>query len=301
MELRQLKYFVRTAETLNFSEAARSLYITQSTLSQQIKTLEDELGSPLFIRDSHNVTLTECGERMLPLAKQTLMDAENCKSQIRDLQEIVTGTLNIGATFSFSPILKETIKKFTAEYPGVRLNITNRSMEELMEMLRRREVDFVLAFKPNVPYDDVIESYVLFEDRLSVIMRKGHPLAGCSSLGVDELKKHRLAIPAKGLQARNMIDKYFNFVDAGFNVSLEVNGVYSLLDVVENSNLLTILSDATIRDRHALKAIALDVPDNEMQGCVHILKNTYKKRSAEVFVKMLRESLALMELSGKWA
>ena len=279
MELRQLKYFVRTAETLNFSEAARSLYITQSTLSQQIKTLEDELGSPLFIRDSHNVTLTECGERMLPLAKQTLMDAENCKSQIRDLQEIVTGTLNIGATFSFSPILKETIKKFTAEYPGVRLNITNRSM----------------------PYDDVIESYVLFEDRLSVIMRKGHPLAECSSLGVDDLKKHRLAIPAKGLQARNMIDKYFNFVDAGFNVSLEVNGVYSLLDVVENSNLLTILSDATIRDRHALKAIALDVPDNEMQGCVHILKNTYQKRSAEVFVKMLRESLALMELSGKWA
>ena len=85
------------------------------------------------------------------------------------------------------------------------------------------------------------------------------------------------------------------------NVSLEVNGVYSLLDVVENSNLLTILSDATIRDRHALKAIALDVPDNEMQGCVHILKNTYQKRSAEVFVKMLRESLALMELSGKWA
>ena len=238
---------------------------------------------------------------MLPLAKQTLMDAENCKSQIRDLQEIVTGTLNIGATFSFSPILKETIKKFTAEYPGVRLNITNRSMEELMEMLRRREVDFVLAFKPNVPYDDVIESYVLFEDRLSVIMRKGHPLAECSSLGVDDLKKHRLAIPAKGLQARNMIDKYFNFVDAGFNVSLEVNGVYSLLDVVENSNLLTILSDATIRDRHALKAIALDVPDNEMQGCVHILKNTYQKRSAEVFVKMLRESLALMELSGKWA
>ena len=177
----------------------------------------------------------------------------------------------------------------------------NAIWQQLMEMLRRREVDFVLAFKPNVPYDDVIESYVLFEDRLSVIMRKGHPLAECSSLGVDDLKKHRLAIPAKGLQARNMIDKYFNFVDAGFNVSLEVNGVYSLLDVVENSNLLTILSDATIRDRHALKAIALDVPDNEMQGCVHILKNTYQKRSAEVFVKMLRESLALMELSGKWA
>lgn len=300
MELRQLKYFIKTAETLNFSEAARSLYITQSTLSQQIRTLEDELGSPLFLRDSHNVTLTECGERMLPLARLTIIDAETCRSQIRDLQEVITGTLNIGATYSFSPVLKETIKNFMNKYPGIRLNITNRSMEELMEMLRRREIDFVLAFKPNVPYDE-IESCVLFEDHLSAIMRKDHPLADHESITIDEIRKHRLAVPAKGLQSRNLIDKYFNFVYSEFKVSLEVNGVYSLLDVVENSQLITILSDATIKDRVGLKAIPLDVPDNQMQGCVHVLKKTYQKRSAEVFIKMLRESLAIIELSRKGA
>lgn len=300
MELRQLKYFIKTAETLNFSEAARNLYITQSTLSQQIRTLEDELGSPLFFRDSHSVTLTECGEKMLPLARQTVMDAETCKSQIRDLREIISGTLNIGATYSFSPILMETIKDFLAKYPGIRLNITNRSMEELMEMLRRREVDFVLAFKPTMPYDD-IESQVLFEDHLSVIMKQDYPLADCKSLTTDELKKHRLAIPARGLHARNLVDRYFDFTNSDFKVSLEINGVYSLLDVVESSNLLSILSDATIRDRKNLKAIPLDVPDNQMQGCVHVLKKTYQKRSAEAFIKMLRESLAIIELSGKWA
>lgn len=300
MELRQLKYFIKIAETLNFSEAARCLYITQSTLSQQIRTLEDELGCPLFLRDSHTVTLTEYGERMLPLARQTAIDAETCKSQIKDLQEVITGTLNIGSTYSFSPVLKETIKKFIAKYPGIRLNIINRSMEELMEMLRRREVDCVLAFKPNVPYDE-IESNVLFEDHLSVIMRKDHPLSDHKTLSIEEIKKHRLAIPAKGLQARNMIDKYFNFVHSNFLVSLEVNGVYSLLDVVENSSLLTILSDATIKDREMLKAVPLDVPDNQMQGCVHVLKKIYQKRSAEAFIKMLRESLAILELSGKWA
>ena len=80
MELRQLKYFIKTAQTLNFSEAARSLYITQSTLSQQIKALEDELGCPLFERNSHNVSLTESGEIMVPLVKQILHDAEVCKS-----------------------------------------------------------------------------------------------------------------------------------------------------------------------------------------------------------------------------
>lgn len=300
MELRQLKYFIKTAELLNFSEAARSLFITQSTLSQQIKALEDELGSPLFFRDSHSVSLTECGQRLLPLARQTVTDADTCKTKIQDLQEMVSGTLNIGATYSFSPILKETIKNFIDKYPGVRLNITNKSMEELMDLLRRREVDFVLAFKPNETYEE-IESRVLFEDHLSVIMNRNHPLAGSESITVDELRKHRLAIPAKGLQARNMADKYFNFLGADFNVSVEVNGVYNLLDLVQSSNLLTVLSDATIRDRDRLKAIPLDVANNQMQGCVHILKKSYQKRSAEIFIKMLRQSLAIFELSGKWA
>ena len=300
MEIRQLKYFIKTAETLNFSETARSLYITQSTLSQQIKHLEEELGCQLFIRDSHSVTLTEYGERMRPLAKQTLLDAESCKTQIRDLNNMATGTLEIGATFSFSPVLRETVKNFIAEYPGIRLNITNRSMEELMEMLRRREVDFVLAFKPNVPYED-IDSEILFEDRLSVIMRKDHPLAQSNTLGMEEIRRHRLAIPAKGLQARNMIDKYFDFMNSSFMVSLEVNSVYNLLEVVESSSLITILSDATIKDRQKLTAIPLAVPDNQMQGCVHTLKKQYRKRSAEAFIRMLKESLALIELSGKWA
>lgn len=299
MELRQLKYFIKTAQTLNFSEAARSLYITQSTLSQQIKALEDELGCPLFERNSHNVSLTESGEIMVPLVKQILHDAEVCKSQIMDLQELITGTLNIGATFSFSPLVKETIKDFISRYPGVRLNVINRSMEELMEMLRRREVDFVLAFKPDTLFDE-IESQVLFEDRLSVIMSKNHPLAACESISPDEIKRHPLAIPAKGLQARNMIDKYFNFSSGDFSVSLEVNSVYNLLEVVESSKLITILSEATIRDRNTLKAIPLELPD-KMQGCVHTLKKTYQKRSAEEFIKMLSESLTLIELSGKLA
>lgn len=296
MELRQLKYFIKTAETLNFSEAARSLYITQSTLSQQVRTLEDELGCPLFHRDSHSVVLTEYGERMLPLARQTVIDADTCKSQIKDLQEVLTGTLNIGSTFSFGPILKESVKKFINEYPGIHLNVISRSMEELMEKLRRREVDLVMAFRPNVPFDD-IESRILFEDHLSVIMRKDHPLSDRESLSVEELRRHRLAMPTKGLQARNLIDKYINFDNSDFVVSLEINAVYSLLDVVESSNLLTILSDAAIKDRQTLKAIPLDVPDNQMQGCVHVLKKTYLKRSAEVFIKILRESLSIVDMS----
>lgn len=299
MELRQLKYFVRIAETLNFSEASRTLYVTQSTLSQQIKSLEDELGSILFQRDSHSVTLTESGQMLLPLARQTLMDASSCKEQIKDLQEMLTGELNIGVTYSFSPILTETVKNFMKEYPGVKLNIQYKNMEELMGLLRRREVDFVLSFKSNRPYDE-IESHNLFEDKLSVIMRKDHALASKSSISIGDLTKHRLAFPAKGLQARNAIEKYIDLEASRLNVCLEINEANILLDIVQHNNVFTILSEATIRGREMLKAIPLDIPDNQMQGCIHTLKRVYRKRSAEAFVKMLRETNTVQELSEKW-
>ena len=123
MELRQLKYFVETAQTLNFSEAARNLYVTQSTLSQQIKTLEEELGTALFQRDSHSVSLTESGASLLPLAIRTLQDAMSCKDKIRDLQNMLSGELNIGVTYTFSPILTEAIKEFIKQYPNIKLNV----------------------------------------------------------------------------------------------------------------------------------------------------------------------------------
>lgn len=75
MELRQLRYFAKAAETLSFSHAANCLNIAQSSLSQQIKQLEDELGTKLFIRDSRSFQLTEAGEVMLPFALRTIHDA----------------------------------------------------------------------------------------------------------------------------------------------------------------------------------------------------------------------------------
>ena len=156
MELRQLKYFVKVAETLNFSEAARLLCVTQSTLSQQVKQLETELDTPLLIRSSHSVTLTEQGLELLPYAKRTLDDAETCVARINDIKRLATGTLNIGVTYSFSPILTETLITFMKLYPRIKLNIFYKPMAELMDMLRDRQVDFVLAFRPTRPVEGAV-------------------------------------------------------------------------------------------------------------------------------------------------
>lgn len=299
MELRQLRYFVRTAETLNFSEAAKSLYVTQSTLSQQIRTLEQEIDTVLFLRDSHSVMLSEAGERLLPYAKQTLQSAEACLDHIRDLKDMLSGSLNIGITYSFAPILTDTVKEFLKLHPNVKLNVWYKTMEELMVMLRRKELDFVLAFKPFVQYPE-IESHILFDNHLCVIVGRNHPLADAVSLTLSDIMPYSIAMPSKGMQARNAFDRFFPGALAGLNVRVELNDVNTLLALVQGSGLITILSDATTYQTVGLKAIPLEVPHNQMEGCVHTHIKAYRKRAAEEFIRLLNDSEAVRERASGW-
>ena len=299
MELRQIKYFVKAAELLNFSDAARALNVAQSTLSQQVKQLEDELGIQLFERNAHVISLTEAGHELLPYARRMVYDADTCIARVNDLSNLATGTLNIGVTYSFSPILTETLIEFTREYPGVRLNVFYKPMVELMDMLRSHSVDFVLAFRPSEKIKE-IESHVLFENHLAVIVRDGHPLARKERIGFDDLSRYNLALPSKGLQARNVFDHYLSDQSDRLDIRIELNEVNILLELIKHSNMITILAEATVYNQVGVKAIPLDLPSNEMEGCVHMLRNCYRKQSALRFIRMLSDSTAVKARAHKW-
>lgn len=298
MELRQLKYFAKVAETLNFSEAAKSLCITQSTLSQQIKQLEMELDTPLFNRSSHSVSLTEAGELILPNVLQTLSDADVCQQRIFDMNNLTIGTLNIGVTYSFSPILTESILTFMKMYPKIKLNIFYRPMSELMDLLKMGSVDFALAFRPNQSVEEV-DSHILFQSYLAVIVGEYHPLSTKEKITLPELEKYDVALPVKGLQARNVLDEilpsYINL-----KVRIELNEANILLDLVRRSKLVTVLAEASIHNETGVKAIPIDMPGAEMTGCVHTLKNSYRKRSMLEFIRILSESIAVKERRDAW-
>lgn len=298
MELRQLRYFVKVAETLNFSEAAKVLCITQSTLSQQVKQLENELGTTLLVRSSHMVDLTEAGRELLPYAQKTLREAELCKTRISDLNSLAAGTLNIGVTYSFSPILTETLITFVRMYPKIKLNIFYKPMTELMELLREREVDFTLAFRPTRHIDGV-ESHIIFQNCLSAIVSTSHPLAGHDRVTIAELENYDLALPSKGLQARNAFDHIITPYNK-FRIRIELNEVNILLKLIRQSKFVSVLAEATIHNETGVKAIPLDIPDNEMSGCVHTLKDTYHKKSMLEFIRLLNESLAVRERQNAW-
>ena len=172
------------------------LNITQSTLSQQIKQLENELGVMLFERSSHRVRLTDIGEAFLPEARHTLHAADMCIDRMNDIRGLKAGCLNIGSTFSFIPLLKDTVLLFMKEYPDIKLNIHCHDMETLMRMVKDRELDVALSYKPTSVSPE-IESHILFDNQLAVVVSEHHPLAGAERVKCADLKRFPFVMPAK--------------------------------------------------------------------------------------------------------
>ena len=292
MELRQLKYFVKSAEYLNFSVAAKHLYITQSTLSQQIKQLEFELGFELSLRNSRHISLTEAGEEFLPFARKTIDDAEDAVQRLHDLQHVKVGTLRVGVTYSLSTVLTEGVISFMKEFPGIKLEIYYKTVDELLTLLRDRELDFILSYKPLCDAPD-INSMTLFENSLAVVVCKEHPLASRDKIKLQELEGRQLILPAKGLQARMMLDRLMEQKEVHLASKLELNETNILLQLVSTGNFATILSTSAVFGKTRFKAIQLDEPGNVMEASLLSLKGAYQKAAAKEFVKILLETEAV--------
>ena len=240
MELRQLKYFVQLSKTLNFSTAAKELFITQSTLSHQILQLENELGQPLFHRNSHEVMLTEAGQTLLPLAMQTILDADNCLQRLDELKNLMSGELNIGVTFSFACIMAETLTAFLRRYPNVKVNVSQSNMADLIRRLENHEFDFVLAFRP-LESNPRIESRVLFSHQLTAVVNDHHALASRPSLTLEELQRYDLALPLRGTRARNAFERII--AGKGYHYKVKVQGEYSSSQNIPILNYFGLISD----------------------------------------------------------
>ncbi len=295
MELRQLNYFITLADTLNFSDAATKLFITQGTLSQQIKQLEAEVGTALFFRTSHSVELTEAGKELLPLAQKTVETSTECSTKMKELTKEVSGTLFIGVTHSFSELIIKTLNIYVKQFPQVKLNIHYGTASELYEMLLEHKLDLILAFKPAVMYEDV-ESELLFSCELGAVMNKNNPLAKKDKLTLEDLGKCKVILPGSGLQSRKAFERFVDVDTSHLNICVEANDIKIILKALVDTNMVSILSTLAVHLRPSLTALPIEGIKRVMNGCVHYLKHTYKKRAAIEFIKILHENAAIGRL-----
>lgn len=256
MELRQLKYFKEACELQNFSEAARVLHISQSTLSQQIKQLEDELDVLLFDRIGKRIVPTEAGLAFLPYAVRAIRDAENGKQIIRDLKGIETGVLHVGVTYSMSPLLIAALGLFSKTYPKIKVNVSFGTSEELLDRLEANQLDFVLSFKPE-GVSEHMETMPLFSSMLRFIVHCSHPLAELSSITLKRLSETPLILPGKGFATRKRIDDLCRKHQLELTVGVEMNDVHTIIHTLREGYWGTILTQAAVRGEENLVQIPI--------------------------------------------
>jgi len=177
MELRVLKYFLGVARAGSITAAARSLHVTQPTLSRQLQDLEYELGRKLFLRGSHHVSLTRDGMLLRQRAEEIMEIVEQTEAEFYANSRAVSGDISIGCGESqaFS-LLAEIISTFRADHPQVRFHLHSGNAEDVTERLDRGTLDFGILIQPT----DIsrYESLPLpLRDRWGLILRSDHPLA----------------------------------------------------------------------------------------------------------------------------
>ena len=289
MEVRQLKYFVKVADTGCFSEASRQLFVSQSAISQQMKLLEEELGVQLFVRQHNNVAMTEEGEELYPLAKRAMADVEECQTRMMELQGLLCGELNIGLTYSLESYMRQAMLEFMRTYPKVKVNAHYKNLSELLRMLRNKEIDMMLSMMPTSPHE-FVDSVPLTEYRLAAIMRKTHSLAKRECITFQDLLPHKLILPEKGLRDRNAIESFVHKETGALNVRALVSDVDALLNIIEESNYVSILTEACIANRPLLCYVPIVELMEPIPIYAHFNNMLNRKNSANRFLEMLHKS-----------
>lgn len=202
MELLQLQYFLAVARLEHVTEAARSLHVTQSSLSKTIQRLEEDLGVPLFDRSGRKLRLNEFGSRFLRRAERALFELEQGRQEIRDMTSPEHGTLELAVTTASA--LPNILREFRKKRPYVQYHVQMLSMQEMVTLLHRGEVDFCLS-SPPIEEDD-IECQIVFIDPILIAVPKGHRLANRSSVSLIDLKDEWFVGVKKGYGIRDFVD-----------------------------------------------------------------------------------------------
>ncbi|HYG06188.1 MAG TPA: LysR family transcriptional regulator [Stenotrophomonas sp.] len=180
MELRHLRYFLAVAEEANFTRAAARLGIGQPPLSQQIQTLERELGTPLFRRTHAGATLTEAGAAFLVEVRRVLADVERAADTARRIARGEGGRLRLGFTASaaFNPLVPRLIRDFRRQWPRVQLVLEETNTAGLLEALGNGRLDAAfIRYTPTAPPPD-LELLRFADEPMMIAVPAAHPLAG---------------------------------------------------------------------------------------------------------------------------
>ncbi|MEV6290681.1 LysR family transcriptional regulator [Streptomyces sp. NPDC004059] len=226
MQFQQLQYFVAVAETRHFTRAAELVHVAQPSLSQQIKALERELGADLFLRARGNISLTDAGEALLPLARRILADADTARHEVQELVQLRRGRVRLGATPSLcTGLLPDVLRAFHDRYPGIQLLIEEGGSHDLVRHLARGALDLALLVLPLPTPAPALTTVELLREDLVVVSSPEAPAPGHGArrvVDITDLEGERLVMFRHGYDLRELTVAACR--SAGFEPEFAVEG-----------------------------------------------------------------------------
>ena len=197
MNLKDLKYLVALADTGHFGRAAERTFVSQPTLSAQLKKLEDYLGVKLVERQPKNVQLTDVGRQIVALARRMLNEGDEIVALARHNANPLSGKLKVALIPTIGPyLLPRVMQKLRKALPDLGLLLYEHQTEGLLKRLRDGEIDLgVIALPAN---DEGLESRELYHEAFTVALPQHHPLAQKSTIKVSDLKDQTLLLLEDG-------------------------------------------------------------------------------------------------------
>ena len=265
MNFRALQYFVKLAELNHFSRAADACFVSQPTLSTQIRKLEEELGVSLVERAPRNVMLTPIGEDIAHRARHVLRDIEHIKDAARRSGDPETGTIKLGIFPTLAPyLLPHVIPVIRERYPELRLQLAEEKTEEILNMLDQGRLDAGLLALP--VEEQGMEIEILFEEPFITAMPASHPLSEKQSITLQDLEGEELLLLEEGHCLRRHALAVCELAGAHERVDFHATSMETLRQMVAANAGVTLMPVLSVKppvpatDNIALRSFASPAP-----------------------------------------
>jgi DNA-binding transcriptional LysR family regulator len=263
--LLQLMYFVALADVRNFTRAAERCGVSQPTLSRQIRTLEEELGSDLVDRASGGkgpLELTPAGEAVLPLARRMLADGDGARTAVAELVGLRTGRVRVGATPSLClGLLADVLRQFHAAHPSIHLQLSENGSQPLVRDLTRGLLDLALVIVPPSGLDPTLTITPLLRERLSVASARSAPSpAHRGSMTAADLGRRELVMFRDGYDLREVTLRACREAGVAPRFAVEGGEMDAVLRLVENDTGIAVVPDLVFAGRPRLRRTVLTPP-----------------------------------------
>jgi LysR family transcriptional regulator, low CO2-responsive transcriptional regulator len=244
VSLRQLQIFEAITRQGSFTRAAEALFLTQPTVSMQIKKLEEGLGLPLFEQIGKQVYLTDAGKVLQEHTRQILDSFANLEMEIADIQGMKTGVLRLAVVTTAKYFAPRALGKFCVDYPGVdvALKVTNR--ERLLERMAQNLDDLYIIGRPPESADMVFEPYLA--NPLVVLAPRAHPLCGQSRIDPAALAAYPMIMRERGSGTRMAVENFFSQRGIRLKIRMELGSNEAIKHAIDAGLGLSVLSHHTL-------------------------------------------------------